>query len=118
MEEMIPITMFLVLGAASISYFYWNHRNRLSILETVQKAIAGGTTLTPELLARLGAATDPRVRDLRRGVVLFFIGLAGLLASSFFADVDVVSGLRAAAMLPMMMGLGFLLVWKLTPDKG
>ena len=117
MQELIPITLFSVIGLMGTGYFYWNHKNRLAILDTVQKAIQGGSTLTPELLARLGAATDPRIRDLRRGVVLFFIGLAGLLASMFFDHPDVLSGIRAGSMLPLMMGLGFLLVWKLTPDQ-
>jgi hypothetical protein len=117
MEELIPIVMFLVMGMIALGFFYWNHKNRQGVLDTVQKAIAGGSPLTPELLARLGAAADPRVRDLRRGVVLFFIGLAGLLGSSFFTDADVLAGLRAASMLPLMMGLGFLLVWKLTPEQ-
>jgi hypothetical protein len=117
MEELIPISLFLVIGLMGIGYFYWNHKNRLSVLETVQKAIDSGSALTPELLTRLGAATDPRIRDLRRGVVLFFIGLAGVLASMFFDMAEVISGLRAASMLPLMMGLGFLLVWKLTPEQ-
>ncbi len=117
MEELIPIIMFVVIGAVCVAYFYWNHKNRQAVLATVQTALQGGSTLTPELLSRLGAAADPRLRDLRRGIVLFFIGLAFLL-STFFVDVpEVVSGLRAFSMLPLMMGLGFLLVWKLTPDR-
>lgn len=117
MEELIPITMFIVIGAAVVAYFYWNHRNRVAIMETVQKAVQGGNTLTPELLDRLGAAADPRLRDLRRGIVLFFIGLAFLLATLFVDEPEIVSGFRAFSMLPIMMGLGFLLVWKLTPDR-
>jgi hypothetical protein len=117
LELMIPIVLFLVLGLVTVAYFFWNHKNRLAILNTVQKAIEGGAVLTPELLARLGAATDPRIRDLRRGIVLFFIGLAGLAGSMFFDQPDAVSGIRAGSMLPLMMGLGFLLVWKLTPEQ-
>ncbi|HET6564639.1 MAG TPA: DUF6249 domain-containing protein [Xanthomonadales bacterium] len=117
MEELIPITMFLVLGMVGVAYFYWNHKNRSAILSTVQQALQGGSTLTPELLDRLGAATDPRLRDLRRGIVLFFIGLAFLMATLFVDEPEVVTGFRAFSMLPLMMGLGFLLVWKLTPDR-
>lgn len=117
MELLIPIILFLVLGLIAVAYFYWNHKNRAAVLETVQKAIAGGTVLTPELLARLGATADPRIRDLRRGIVLFFIGLAGLAGSMFFGQADAVAGIRAGSMLPLMMGIGFLLVWKLTPER-
>ncbi len=117
MEELIPIVMFIVIGLVCAAYFHWNHKNRQAVLDTVQKAVDGGSTLTPELLDRLGAATDPRLRDLRRGIVLFFIGLAFLLATFFVDEPDVISGIRAFSMLPLMMGLGFLLVWKLTPDR-
>jgi len=117
MELMIPIVLFLVVGGVAVAYFFWNHKNRLAILSTVQKAIEGGTILTPELLARLGATADPRIRDLRRGIVLFFVGLAGLAASLFFDQADAVAGIRAGSMLPLMMGIGFLLVWKLTPER-
>lgn len=117
MEVLIPITLFLVIGVLCVAYFFWNHRNRLAMLDTVQKAIQNGAQLTPELLDRIGSVTDPRIRDLRRGVVLFFTGIAGLLASLFLPHDDVVAGIRAFAMLPLMMGLGFLLVWKITPAQ-
>jgi hypothetical protein len=117
MEELIPITLFLVFGLTGVAYFFWNHKNRLAMLDTIQKAIANGAELTPELLDRLGTITDPRIRDLRRGVVLFFVGIAGVLATLFLPDADVVAGIRAFSMLPLMMGLGFLLVWKITPQQ-
>jgi hypothetical protein len=53
---------------------------------------------------------------MRRGIVLISLGIAGLLCSLFFADADVVNGIRAGSVFPLMMGLGFLLVWKLNKD--
>ena len=32
-EEMIPIVMFVVIGVIVIAYYYWNHKNRLSVTE-------------------------------------------------------------------------------------
>jgi hypothetical protein len=113
-EDMIPITLFLVAGAVVIGVFYWNHRNKVTIMETVQKSIESGNQLTPELLASLGAAVNPRARDLRRGIVFVSLGVGTLLCSLFFNDTDVTSGLRAGSMFPLMLGFGFLLVWKLT----
>ena len=43
--EMIPIVMFVVIGFVVMAYFYWNHKNRLSVMETVQKAIDSGGEL-------------------------------------------------------------------------
>lgn len=113
---MVPIVMFIMLGIVIIGYFYWNHKNRLSIMDTVQKAIDTGQELTQELLVQLGAAVNPRVRDMRRGIVFLSLGIAGLLCSLFFNDPEVVNGIRAGSVFPLMLGFGFLLVWKLNKD--
>lgn len=114
----IPIVLFIVLGFVYLGYFYWNNKNRQAVMETVQKSMETGNDLTPDLLAKLGAAINPRARDLRRGVVILSIGIAGLLASMFFADADVVTGLRAGSMFPLFMGAAFLVVWRLNRDQG
>lgn len=114
--EMIPIVMFIVIGFAVLGYFYWNHKNRASIMETVQKAIDQGGELTPDLLKQLGASADPKIRDMRRGIVFLFLGIAGLMCSFFFDEHDVINGIRAGSVFPFMLGLGFLLVWKLNKD--
>ena len=72
--------------------------------------------LTPDLLAKLGAAINPRARDLRRGIVILSLGIAGLLCSLFFEDPDVINGIRAGSMFPLLVGAAFLLVWKLNRD--
>ena len=114
--EMVPVVLFIVIGIAVLGYFYWNHKNRASIMETVQKAIDHGGELSPDLLKQLGASADPKFRDMRRGIVFLFLGVAGLLCSLFFNDADVVNGIRAGSVFPTMLGLGFLLVWKLNKD--
>ena len=114
--EMIPIVMFIVLGIVILGYYYWNHKNRLSIMDTVQKAIDSGQQLSQEMLMQLGAAANPRMRDLRRGIVFLSLGIAGLLCSLFFNVPEVVNGIRAGSVFPLMLGLGFLLVWKLNTD--
>lgn len=116
LEILIPIVMFIMLGIVIMAYFYWNHKNRVSIMATVQKAIDAGKEYTPELLAQLGAAVNPKMRDMRRGIVFLSLGIAGLLCSLFFNDPEVVNGIRAGSVFPLMLGLGFLLVWKLNKD--
>lgn len=112
----IPIVLFVVTGICTYAFLYFNHKNRNAIMDTVQKAMETGSDVTPDLLAKMGAAINPRIRDMRRGIVLFFIGLAGFMCSLFFNDPDVVAGLRAGSVFPLMMGIGFLLVWKLNRD--
>ena len=116
MGELIPMVLFVGLGFIAIGYFYWNHKNRQGVMETVQKAIETGGEFSPELLSQLGAAVNPRIRDLRRGVIFFSLGVAGLLCSLFFADAEVASGIRAGSMFPLLLGAGFLLVWRLNTE--
>lgn len=112
----IPIVLFVVTGLCVYAYLFFNHKNRNAIMATVQKAMDTGSDVTPNLLSKLGAAINPKIRDLRRGVVLLFIGIAGFMCSMFFEDTDVIAGLRAGSVFPLMMGIGFLLVWKLNRD--
>ena len=114
--ELIPMVLFAVIGIVVIGYFYWNHKNRASIMETVQKAIDQGGEMTPELLTQLGATGNHRFRDMRRGIVFLSLGVAGMLCSMFFPDPDVVNGIRAGSVFPLMLGIGFLIVWKLNKD--
>lgn len=112
----VPVVLFIVTGFCTIGFFYFNYKSRNAIMETVQKSMETGSDLTPDLLAKLGAAINPKARDMRRGIVLLSIGIACLLCSLFFIDAEVISGIRAGSMFPTMMGLGFLLVWKLNKD--
>jgi Domain of unknown function (DUF6249) len=114
--EFVPIVMFIMLGLVVLGYFYWNHKNRRDVMQTAQKALESGGQLSPDLLAQLGAAVNPRGRDLRRGVVFLALGVAGLLCSLFFDFDQVVNGIRAGSMFPLLLGAGFLLVWKLNRD--
>jgi hypothetical protein len=115
-EALIPIVMFVILGIVVMGYFYWSHKSRQGVMETVQKAIETGGEFSPELLSQLGGAVNPRIRDLRRGVIFLALGVAGLLCSLFFSDSEVVNGIRAGSMFPLLLGGGFLLVWKLNSD--
>jgi hypothetical protein len=115
-ELYIPIVMFVMLGIVLLGYFYWNHKNRSHVMATVQKALDMGGELNADLLQQLGAAGDPRIRDMRRGIVFLALGIAGLLCSLFFADPDVVNGIRAGSVFPLMLGIGFLIVWRLNED--
>lgn len=115
-ELFIPIVLFIVIGITTLGYFYMNHKNRVTIMDTVQKAIDRGDALTSDLLSQLGAAVNPRARDLRRGVVFLSLGVAGLLCSLFFDEADVMNGIRAGSMFPLLLGVGFLIVWKFNKD--
>ena len=114
--EWVPIILFVVIGLVVVGYFYWNHRNRADVMKTVQTAIEKGGELNADLLTQLGAAVNPRVRDLRRGIIFIAVGVAGLLCSVLLDVPEAVNGILAGSMFPLLLGAGFLLVWKLNKD--
>ena len=104
------------------------HKHPDVVIDEVRKIVdAGGVEVTllgqnvtayhhpratfAELLRRAA-----RMRDLRRGVVFLALGIATFLCSLFFDIDQVVNGLRATAVFPLMLGLAFLLVWKMNRD--
>lgn len=114
-EIFIPITLFFVSGVVLITWFWFNFKSRSAVMSTVQKAMDTGSELSSDLLAKLGAALNPRARDLRRGVVILSIGIAGLLCS-FFVPGVAADGVRAGSIFPLLIGLAFLVVWHLTKN--
>lgn len=113
---MIPFVVFGSLAAVIISYFSYAHKNKVATLRTIEKAVENGTNLTPELLEKMSqtkAAQSPRVKDLRRGVTLAALGIAGFAASFMFTDPEPREVFSILSMLPLFLGAGFLLVWKL-----
>lgn len=111
----VPIVLFIVSGLVLVAWFWFNYKKGNAVMDTVQKAMDTGSDLSPDLLNKLGAALNPSARDLRRGLVILSIGIAGLLCS-FFVPPDATDGVRAGSVFPLLIGAAFLLVWKLTKD--
>ena len=109
----IPVVAIIGFTVVLVTFFYLSHKNKSAIQETIKKSLDMGQELSPEILERLGTHHSPRVRDLRRGVVLMSLGVAGLVAGSMFVDPDDSMGFVAISMFPLFLGLGFLIVWKL-----
>lgn len=110
-DDWIPIILFLSIAAVAITWLLLSHRNKVALLSTIEKSINGGTPMTPEMLERISYNQSPRVKDLRRGVVLMALGLAGIMAGYLSGDVDARTPFLMISMLPLFMGAGFLVVW-------
>ena len=97
-----------VLIVAVILYFGFS-RNRM-MHRTIRMMVEKGQPVPPALLAPPPPAQRQR-SDMRRGVVLVMVGLALML---FFAAVnDWEGGAWAIGIIPILIGAGYLLVWKL-----
>ena len=109
----VAITMLTIFGApvlivAFIMYFGFS-KSRMHH-RTIRMLAEKGQPIPPELLAPPIPAVRQR-SDLRRGVVLCMVGLGLML---FFGAVNSwEGGAWAIGVIPFVIGLGYLLVWKL-----
>ena len=113
----VAITMLTIFGApvlivALIMYFGFS-KNR-AMHRTIRIMAEKGQPIPPALLAPPTPAIRQR-SDMRRGVVLCMVGLGLML---FFGAVnDWEGGSWAIGVIPFLIGLGYLLVWKLEGKK-
>lgn len=110
---LIPITLFIAVATVLIVAIVLGYKSKVAVQETIRRSIEQGHQVTPELLTKLGGAHSPKVKDLRRGVVIFAIGVAAMAAGLIVDDPDATIGIMMLGVFPLFIGAGFLLVWKL-----
>jgi hypothetical protein len=96
------LTTFLIVAAA----LYAGYRKDRQRHETLRLAIERGANIPPELI------TPPRKRgsDLKRGILLMSTGIAlAILLSATATE----RGVWTVALIPTLLGLGYLVVYKL-----
>jgi uncharacterized protein DUF6249 len=114
---LVGVVMLAVFGApvlivGLIMYFGFS-RNRM-MHKTIRMMVEKGQEVPAALLAPPPPAVRQR-SDMRRGVVLVMVGIGLML---FFAAVnDWEGGAWAIGVIPFVVGLGYLLVWKLEGKK-
>ena len=113
----VVITMLTVFGApvlivAFIMYFGFS-KSRMQH-RTIRMLAEKGQPIPAELLA----PPTPTVRqrsDMRRGIVLVMVGIALMICFGAWNDWE--GGAWAIGVIPFVIGLGYLLVWKLEGGK-
>lgn len=113
MEDLIPITLFLIIGLVLCMSFYFRYRTRREVQQTLRLALESGRELTPEFLA--AAADEPAGggRDLRRGVIACALAVA-LAVSAWVLDTEELYGIAA---FPLMLGFAYLALWRFGPGR-
>jgi hypothetical protein len=101
-----------VLIVAVIMYFGFS-KNRM-MHRTIRMMVEKGQPVPPALLAPPSPAVRQR-SDMRRGVVLVMIGLGLMLFLGAVNEWE--GGAWAIGVIPFLVGLGYLLVWKLEGSK-
>lgn len=101
-----------VLIVAVIMYFGFS-KNRM-MHRTIRMMVEKGQPVPPALLAPPPPALRQR-SDVRRGVVLVMVGLGLMLFLGAVNDWE--GGAWAVGIIPFLIGVGYLLVWKLEGRK-
>jgi hypothetical protein len=101
-----------VLIVAVIMYFGFS-KNRM-MHRTIRMMVEKGQPVPPALLAPPPPALRQR-SDMRRGVVLVMVGLGLMLFLGAVNDWE--GGAWAVGIVPFLIGVGYLLVWKLEGRK-
>lgn len=113
MEDLIPIFLFAMIALVLCSYFFFRHRARQEVQQTVRIAIERGQELTPEVLEAVSGEVAGGFRDLRRGIIWLALATAlGVL--SFAVEEPQVLGVAA---FPLMLGIAYLALWRLNPGN-
>jgi hypothetical protein len=113
----VAITMLTIFGApvlivAFIMYFGFS-KSRMQH-RTIRMLAEKGQPIPAELLA----PPTPQVRqrsDMRRGIVLVMVGIALMICFGAWNDWE--GGAWAIGVIPFVIGIGYLLVWKLEGSK-
>lgn len=107
----IPISFFIATVLVVWIVIAFRYRSRRDVQATYRAAIERGQELTPELLDRLGD-TQPKNRDLRRGIVLVGVGLAFAIFGATLGEEDAVRPMLAIGVFPFLLGIAYLGLWK------
>jgi Domain of unknown function (DUF6249) len=113
----VAITMLTIFGApvlivAFIMYFGFS-KSRMQH-RTIRMLAEKGQPIPPALLAPPAPAVRQR-SDLRRGIVLVMVGIGLMICFGAWNDWE--GGAWAIGVIPFVIGLGYLMVWKLDAGR-
>ena len=111
--DWVPIVFFVVVGAVAGTYLYLRYRVRQEVQQTIRHAMERGQEITPELLETLGGEIAGGQRDLRKGVIWLALAIALGITSWTLDEPD----LLGPAALPLMLGLAYLVLWRISGRK-
>ncbi len=117
MGEMIPISLFVVLGVIIGLSLYFRHKTRQELQTTVRTAIERGQELTPEVLEGLADSLNSKFGDLRRGVISIAIGIAILVFGFLLGEEEAERPLMAISAFPFLIGIVYVGLWNFLKPK-
>jgi hypothetical protein len=121
-EGLFPVVAISVLAVfgfpvaivAVIMFSSWAKSR--SLHRTVRMMVEKGQPVPPELFAAPAGAPLRPWYDLRRGIILLAVGVAFVIFFGLTAGWD--EGVWALGLIPGLIGLGYILVWRLANRHG
>ncbi len=115
---MVPIFLFIAVAATYCAKYYFAHRARQDIQQTVRAALERGDPMTSQLLDRLVEPPPPKRNDLRRGMIGITLGI-GIAAFGFIiGEEDAIRPLLAVGTIPLLLGIAYLILSRLDRNPG
>ena len=117
-EIFVPIFLFAAIVAIVWLYSHYNFKKRSTAHETLRLAVEKGLQVSPELVERMSAMSDPVKSDLRRGVLLIAFGIAFIVLGMIMPhdEPEAVRGIVAISSFPVILGLAYLGLWRFSHD--
>ncbi len=110
-HDLIPIVLFITIGAVFALIFYLKYKTRHDVQNTVRAAIDKGESLSPELIESLAVSISSPHADLRKGVISLAIGVAGVSFAAMLGEEDATGPIMALSTFPILLGLAYLGLW-------
>ena len=115
-EILVPIVFFATVFGITYAIVAFRHRNRKAAQATLRAAIEKGQELSPEIVQSLtGYAPPSGDRDMRRGLVLLAVALATLGFGFILPDEEATAVFMGVALFPLLIGIAYLIMTRLTP---
>jgi hypothetical protein len=114
-ETWIPIVMFVGLTIILCTVAWLRFKTKEGLQQIFRSALDKGQELTPEVIDRLGHPKPAKDKDLRSGIIWVAVAL-GLTAFGFGIpdDDDVARIFMGIAAFPLMIGIAYLILHKVT----
>lgn len=118
-EILVPIFLFVAIVAIIWLYSHYNYKKRNTAHETLRLAVEKGQQVSPELVERMSAMSDPVKSDLRRGVLLIAFGIAFIVLGVIMPhdEPEAIRGVIAISSFPVVLGIAYLGLWRFSHNR-
>ena len=112
MEELIPLAAVLGTAAVICILFWFKHRNRSEVQQTIRAALDKGHELSPAVIDRLGHPKESNDKDLRLGIIWLAVAVGLVMFGYGIPDDEATEVMRGIASFPFAMGIAYLILHK------